>query len=141
MLAGFQWLQRETRDQRSPLFNFANVITLGPLDPPAARRLAEQPLAERLGVRYADPTLPDRVVERTGAYPSFVQLLCDQILRQLKGGELVITAAHIQQAEETEEVRNALRDRCSARTCRPSGAWWPSTCSTPTSSRCPTWTG
>ena len=35
------------------------------------------------------------VADRTGGYPSFVQLLCDAVLKELTGGDLTITAAHV----------------------------------------------
>ncbi len=58
ILAGFLYLYREAMNQRLSPLNFANLRLLGPLDPEAAHDLALVPMA-RLGVDYADPTLPD----------------------------------------------------------------------------------
>jgi hypothetical protein len=109
VLAGYLYLYREALNQRSPLFNFANLRLLGPLEPEAAHDLALVPM-ERLGVTYADPALPTRIAERTGGYPSFVQLLCDAVLKELRGGDLTITAAHVEQAEKSPRVRGELGD-------------------------------
>jgi hypothetical protein len=96
-------------NQRSPLYNFATVRVLGPLDPEAGRDLAVVPM-QRLGVAYADPSLPERIVERTGGYPSFVQLLCDAVLKQLEGGDLVIGEAEVSEAEKGPLVASTLGD-------------------------------
>jgi hypothetical protein len=102
VLAGYLYLYRETLDQRSPLYNFATVRVVGPLEPEAARDLARVPM-ERLGVAYADPDLPARIAAQTGGYPSFVQTLCDAllgVLREQGDGDLVLTAAHLARAED-----------------------------------------
>jgi hypothetical protein len=109
VLAGYLFLYREALNQRSPLYNFANLRLLGPLEPEAARDLALVPM-QRLGVAYADPELPARIAERTGGYPSFVQLLCDALLKELKGGDLTLTAAHLERAEKSPRVRGELDD-------------------------------
>jgi hypothetical protein len=65
---------------------------------------------DRLGVTYAAPALPARIAEHTGGYPSFVQLLCDAVLKELSGGDLTITAAHVNAAEKSPRVRGELGD-------------------------------
>ncbi|WP_438027032.1 two-component regulator propeller domain-containing protein [Sorangium sp. So ce233] len=110
VLAGYLFLYRESLNQRSPLYNFATVRMLGPLEPEAARDLALVPM-QRLGVAYADPELPAQIAERTGGYPSFVQVLCDaalDVLRDAGSGDLVLSAEHIAQAEQ--KVGISLRD-------------------------------
>ncbi|MFO0761690.1 MAG: two-component regulator propeller domain-containing protein [Byssovorax sp.] len=109
VLAGYLYLYREALNQRSPLFNFADRRLLGALEPEAARDLALVPMT-RLGVDYADPALPTRIAERTGGYPSFIQLVCDAVLKELKGGDLTITAANVEQAEKSPRVRGELGD-------------------------------
>src|SRR4051812_48378275 len=96
-------------NQRSPLYNFATVRILGPLDAEAARDLATVPM-QRLGVTYADPALPARIAERTGGYPSFVQLYCDAVLKQLEGGDLVVTADDVEEAGKGPLVASKLGD-------------------------------
>ncbi|MEO5728796.1 MAG: ATP-binding protein [Byssovorax sp.] len=109
VLAGYLYLYREAMNQSSPLYNFATLRLLGPLDPTAARDLALVPM-QRLGVTYADPSLPARIAERTGGYPSFVQLLCDSLLKELKGGDLTLTIVHVADAERSPRVSGELGD-------------------------------
>lgn len=106
ILAGYWYLFRRTLDHASPVYNFAPVKRLGPLEPEAGRALTSEPMA-RLGLHYADPTLPERIVEHTGGYPYLIQLLCDQLLEELKTDRsLTLTAAHLNDAERSQRVRN-----------------------------------
>jgi ligand-binding sensor domain-containing protein len=108
ILAGYWYLFRGTLDHSSPVYNFATVKRLGPLESEAARNLAVEPMA-RLGLRYADTAIPAQIVENTGGYPSLIQFLCDQILEQLKKDRsLVLTADHLAQVEQSQTVRDYL---------------------------------
>ena len=80
ILAGYWYLYVRTLDHSSPVHNFATVKELGPLDAESGRILASEPMA-RLGIAYADSSLPARIVQRTGGYPSLIQFLCDQLLK------------------------------------------------------------
>jgi AAA domain len=109
ILAGYWYLFRRTLDYSSPVYNFTTVKRLGPLESEAARNLAVEPMA-RLGLRYADAAIPAQIVENTGGYPSLIQLLCDQLLEQLKKDRsLVLTADHLAQVEQSQPVRDYLR--------------------------------
>lgn len=108
ILAGYWYLYLRTLDHGSPVHNFATVRELGPLDAESGRILASEPMA-RLGITYADPSLPTCIVERTGGYPSLIQFLCDQLLKQLERDRtLVITPAHLTQVEQSQAVHNHL---------------------------------
>jgi hypothetical protein len=109
VITGFDYLHRETLDQRSPLYNFATVTELGPLEPEAARELAAAPMA-RLGIHYATDDLPAHIAEVTGGYPSLVQQLCDALLRTLSTSHLVITAESIAATERSDAVHGYLDD-------------------------------
>jgi len=83
---------------------------LGPLEPEAACELALVPM-QRLGVTYADPALPEQIAERTGGYPSFIQMLCDAALEALReegSGDLTISTAHL--ARATDQAQAELRE-------------------------------
>jgi hypothetical protein len=107
VLAGYMTVYRETLKNSSPLRNFATLRTLGPLEPEAARDLATVPMT-RLGVRYSDPRLPAAIVEKTGGYPSFIQLFCDALLKELRGGDLTLTSEHLRRAERSPGVIKEL---------------------------------
>ena len=88
VLCGYLYLFSETRNQNSPLYNFATVKELGPLALDDATSLAIDPM-ERFGIRYAldksnGSSLGRRVAIECGGYPSFVQKLCISILEQVR---------------------------------------------------------
>jgi hypothetical protein len=78
-------LYKEVRGYESPLFNVFKIVNLGLLDADAARRLVlgpwEQVRGERDGspLRFADDAV-EAVLEETGRYPYFIQLLCSEIV-------------------------------------------------------------
>ena len=81
---------------------------LGPLDAESGRILASEPMAH-LGITYADPSVPTRLVQRPGGYPSLIQFLCDQLLKQLERDRtLVITPEHLTQVEHSPELYQHL---------------------------------
>ena len=107
VLAGYLYLYRQALSQSSPLYNFARVLLLGPLEHSEAVELSTKPMSV-LSVRYADAEIPQRIARDTGGYPSFVQLLCDQMLSELKEDDLVLTEAHLRAAEDSQRVYDQL---------------------------------
>jgi type II secretory pathway predicted ATPase ExeA len=108
VLTGYWYLFRRTLDHTSPVYNFAVVKRLGPLEPEAARALASEPML-RLGLNYAGEELAERIVSRAGAYPTLIQLLCDQLIEQLKEEHaLILTEEHLRKAERSQRVRDYL---------------------------------
>ena len=106
VLSGYLELYRAALDRRASAYNFAEVLELGPLDRDAALDLATEPLA-RLGMRWADESLAQRLVHLAGAYPYVVQLLCDEALRQAtdETGPW-LTGAHLEAACASQRVRD-----------------------------------
>ncbi len=107
VMAGYLYLYRQALSQSSPLYNFARVLLLGPLEQAEAIELSTKPMA-LLSVRYADPELPQRIARDTGGYPSFVQLICDQMLSELKADDLVLRESHLRAAEDSQRVYDQL---------------------------------
>lgn len=106
VLSGYLELYRAALDRRSSAYNFAEVLELGPLDPDSALDLAVEPMA-RLGMRWADETLARRLVQRAGAFPYVVQLLCDESLRQATDETgPVLTEAHLEAACASPRVQD-----------------------------------
>ncbi|MAS92468.1 MAG: hypothetical protein CMO55_04660 [Verrucomicrobiales bacterium] len=83
VLAGFRNLYRETLNQKSPLFNFANCEVLGALDSNAAIELAREPM-QRLGVEYHDSDLVPELTTPLGNNPSLIQGACIRMLEILR---------------------------------------------------------
>lgn len=107
VLTGFDYLYRESLNQASPLYNFATVRTLGPLEEEESRALVVEPL-ERLGVRFTDKALVDRIVQQTGGYPSVVQTFCAAMMEGLASRELCITMEDVERAERSRSVLGHL---------------------------------
>ncbi len=107
VLTGFRFLYEAALDKESPLFNFATVSFLGPLEPVEAEDLVRIPM-QRLGISFSSSEVPRRIVKRVGGFPQFVQLLCDQVLNELRAGELRLTVEHVKQAEHSSQMRREL---------------------------------
>lgn len=107
VLTGFEYLYRENLDQTSPLYNFATVRIIGPLDRASTHALVTEPM-ERVGVRFENKELVERIFEQTGGYPSVVQRLCAELLHKLDNPSLVITRAHLDRIERSRAVLGDL---------------------------------
>jgi len=108
MLAGFWDLyEAVTLDFASPLRNFGEVIHVGSLEEDACRALATEPMA-RLGVHFASPDLPQRLVAACGRRANLVAITCQQLLNQLDRGQRVLDAAQVHAALVSEPVIDAL---------------------------------
>lgn len=108
MLAGFWDLyEAVTLDFASPLRNFGEVIHVGGLEQDACHALATVPMA-RLGVHYAGPDLPHRLVAACGRRANLVAIVCQQLLGQLDRGQRVLDTAQVHAALVSEPVIDAL---------------------------------
>lgn len=108
LLAGFWDLYAAAAlDYQSPLRNFGEVITVGALEPDACRDLATVPLA-LLNLRFADPSLVERLVEASGRRANLVAILCQECLEALERGETVIEAPHLDRALRSQATLDAI---------------------------------
>lgn len=108
LLAGFWDLYEAVAlDFASPIRNFGEVIRLGALEREACIELATQPM-KRLGLNYAEPGLPARLVEACGQRANLVSIVCQQLLEQLGRGERSLSAAAVDAALASEAVQDAL---------------------------------
>ncbi|MBK7780571.1 MAG: hypothetical protein IPJ58_07225 [Ardenticatenia bacterium] len=110
VIAGERVLHAAIHDPQSPLFNFGNVLLLGPLDISAVRELVTMPMRKIL-IDFADETgAVDKIYRVTGGHPSVVQLLCARIIKLLnKESDRQISDAHIDRViSEFDFVRNDL---------------------------------
>ncbi len=108
MLAGFWDLYQATAiDYASPIRNFGEVISLGALEHEACVALATDPLA-RLGIRFADASLVEQLVNACGHRANLVAILCQHGLEQLERGERLLTEAHVRRAMHSDALLDAL---------------------------------
>ncbi|MCP4542429.1 MAG: protein kinase [Chloroflexi bacterium] len=82
ILSGERALRNALRDPKSPLFNFANVMLLGPLDYPAVEDLITQPMRQ-LAVELVDEkAIINSIWEFTSGHPNVVQRLCCRLIQR-----------------------------------------------------------
>jgi AAA+ ATPase superfamily predicted ATPase len=83
VLSGERTLSDALRDPKSPLFNFANEIFLGPLDYPAVEELVTRPM-KQLEIELIDEkAIVDLIWAFTSGHPNVVQRLCRRLIERL----------------------------------------------------------
>jgi len=122
VFAGLHDVQRVASTVNSPLAHFGQALCIGPLygrDLAAAQQLVTRPLAA-VGFRFPDDSgLPHRILSDVNFYPSLVQVVGKQLVRQLQQGgyrradgpRYVVTARQVEEAFEGREMRDLLVER------------------------------
>ena len=83
ILSGERTLRDALRDPKSPLFNFANEILLGPLDRRAAEELVTRPM-QQLEIELVDEAaIVRRIYDFTSGHPNVIQRLCHRLIERL----------------------------------------------------------
>ena len=109
VLAGFWDLYASAvLDYHSPVRNFAEVLTVGPLKQQPARRLLAEPMA-LLKQQFSSTQLVDEVVRLCGQRANLINLIGSQLTRQLAEHPQVINQQLIQQALDSQVVHDALQ--------------------------------
>jgi len=83
VFSGERTLRDALRDPTSPLFNFANLILLGPLGYRAVEELVTRPM-KQLEIELVDEkAIVDRIWAFTSGHPNVVQRLCRRLIERL----------------------------------------------------------
>jgi len=83
VLSGERTLRDALRDPKSPLFNFANEMLLGPLDYRAVEELITRPM-KQLEIELVDEkAIVDRIWAFTSGHPNVVQRLCRRLIERI----------------------------------------------------------
>ena len=83
VLSGERTLRNALRDPKSPLFNFANEMLLGPLDFRAVEELVTRPM-KQLEIELVDEkAIVGRIWTFTSGHPNVVQRLCRRLIERL----------------------------------------------------------
>lgn len=109
VFSGERALREALRDAKSPLFNHANVITLGSLEKNAVAELVVRPM-QQLEIHLEEKTkIVEQIWDFTSGHPNVVQRLCQRLLelpdvsaqRILKSDhlEMVINNPHFQRED------------------------------------------
>lgn len=83
VLSGERTLRDALRDPKSPLFNFADEMLLGPLDFRAVEELVTRPM-KQLEIELVDKkAIVDMIWDFTSGHPNVVQRLCRRLIERL----------------------------------------------------------
>ena len=83
VLSGERTLRDALRDPKSPLFNFANELLLGPLDYRAVEELITRPM-KQLDIELSnEKEIIDHIWNFTSGHPNIVQRLCHRLIERL----------------------------------------------------------
>lgn len=85
---GYTELAESITDGYSPFYNLFSDLPLGPIDQPSAIELATEPM-KRIGVAYADETIPNLVARECCNIPWLIQGLCNEMLSHAERGRVI----------------------------------------------------
>jgi hypothetical protein len=83
VLSGERTLREALSDPKSPLFNFANEMLLGPLDFRAVEELVTRPMKQLEIELVEEKAIVDRIWAFTSGHPNVVQRLCRRLIERL----------------------------------------------------------
>ena len=79
-VAGYEELFIRTKDIKSPLFNYMELIRLGSLDKRSASQLVTEPIKE-LGIRIQDEkAVVEEICEISSCFPNLIQYICKRLI-------------------------------------------------------------
>jgi hypothetical protein len=90
----------------APIRNIGETLVLGPLEPEACRALLKEPM-ESFGISYADDRLIDQIMDRTGRRPNLLNIISNQILREV-GPSAIVDEKLVEWALSSGAVNDAL---------------------------------
>ena len=114
IIAGFAELFRAKRELNSPLYNFGDVIQLGPLNEDAAIALVTEPM-KSIGLVYQNPQDARRILKYTSCHPSLTQYFCQRLIKtverkQNKKYRRTITKRDIEKVFDDEYKKHIIND-------------------------------
>ena len=108
ILAGFWDLYASAvLDYQSPIKNFGEVLTIGPLEPDACRELATRPMAE-LGLQWQEPDDVERLVQATGGRANLIAIACHEMLKKLDSKARALAPEDLDRALKSRSMDNAV---------------------------------
>ncbi len=102
ILAGFWEIYvHAVLDYQSPLKNFGEIIELGALESKACREMIVTPM-QQLGLKYADESVVNEIIERTGQRANLIAIICNNIIKNLGKEKRIISL---------EDAKNAIIEK------------------------------
>ncbi len=104
ILAGTTELYKQYLDRKSPMYNFADPLPLGPLTELEAINLAKEPMLN-IGVAYQTDGIIKQLINNCGRFPNLIQLMCNKLIKEVKqeGTGRVITFKMLKKVFEGED--------------------------------------
>ena len=94
IFAGFWEIYKDTLNPLSPLRNFGEIIRLGGLEKEACRELITKPMLT-LGIEYADDSIVDEIIYKSGTRTNLMPLICHRLISIIENKQ--ITQEHLNQ--------------------------------------------
>lgn len=115
VLAGLHNVQRFQGRGNQPLAHFGTPLCVGPLEPQAAQKLVQWPLAA-LGYRFADNSAVLSILSYTNYHPGLIQLFCHELLnrlnqRHLEGPPYIVTREDVEAIYRNQHVQDSICER------------------------------
>lgn len=125
VFAGLHNVQRAAKDYNTPIAHLGKPLNIGPLLANGQWREARDLVVEpfrNLGFRFAEESLPIRILSHTNFYPSLIQIFCKHLLTRLydrrwlaadleKAPWLEIRSEDIDQVYKSEDLQQEIRSR------------------------------
>lgn len=109
VLAGFWHLYSATAlNQNNPLRNFGEFVRLAPLDLESARALGTEPM-KALGLRWADPSVLEALVEQSGRRAHLIAAICRAVVERLPPSAQEVTLEDLRIAFVAPTVLDELK--------------------------------
>ena len=112
IVAGYEELFIRTKDIKSPLFNYLELIRLSSLDKRAASQLITEPIKE-LGIRLQDEkAIVEEICEITSCFPNLIQYVCKRLIQLIASQRRrVIYPTDLTQVKRDPEFQDYLLSR------------------------------
>jgi len=112
VVAGYEELFLRTKDIKSPLFNYLELIKLSFLDKKAATQLITEPMKE-LGIHLQDEkALVNGICKITSCFPNLIQYLCKRLIQLIASKRRrVIYISDVAEIEKDPDFQDYLISR------------------------------
>ncbi|MEW5803458.1 MAG: ATP-binding protein [bacterium] len=112
IVAGYEELFIRTKDIKSPLFNYLELIRLSCLDKRAAAQLVTEPIKE-LGIRLQDEkAIVEEICEISSCFPNLIQYICKRLIHLIASQRRrVIYPTDLAQVKKDPDFQDYLLSR------------------------------
>ncbi|MGA1841664.1 MAG: AAA family ATPase [bacterium] len=112
IVAGYDELYIRTKDIKSPLFNYLEIIKLSSLDKRAAAQLITEPIRE-LGIRFQDEkAIVEEICQISSCFPNLIQYICKRLIQLIASQKRrIIYPTDLAEVKKDPEFQDYLLSR------------------------------